>query len=48
MISTESLIPTEVHTAGGDGTTSISSSYKDLVLTINNKVITGRFMRLYD
>ena len=30
------------HTAGGNGTTSVSSSYQDLVLAIDNKVITAR------
>ena len=39
---TESPIPAEAHTTGDDGTTFISSSYKDLVLTINNQVITAR------
>ena len=39
---TESLVPTEAHTAGDDDTTSISSSYNDLVITINNRAITAR------
>ena len=39
---TEPSVPTEEHTTGDDDATSISGSYKDLVLTINNQVITAR------
>ena len=35
-------------TAGGSGTTSVSSSYQDLVLTIDNKIITAKGNARFD